>query len=150
MYMRHPSINLIKDNKSALYRSNFATLIFFRPKIPTTHKEFLDIIVPDKYSKTADQDDFLVFRDYLDEDETKSMTICLSGFAKDILRTHSTWMMDGTFRSCPAPYTQVSEYVKKGEVNNYLIAEVVFGCLGGGGKKGGGGIIFRQIIFYIF
>ena len=71
----------------------------------------MDIVIPEKYCKTADQDDFLVFRDYIDEDKTKSMTLCLSGFAKDILRTHSTWMMDGTFRSCPAPYSQVREYV---------------------------------------
>ena len=78
-----------------------------RPKLPSTHAHFMATEIPEKYIKTADGDEFLLLRDWTKEDQEKSMIVCLSGFGCDLLRSHSTWLMDGTFRSCPSPFYQV-------------------------------------------
>jgi len=67
--------------------------------------EFMSIFtaVPDKFSQTGDGVDFILFRDWTDDDKIQSMVICLSGFGADILRNHLIWLCDCTFKSTPAP-----------------------------------------------
>ena len=89
--------------KMALWRERNAANP--RPAIPSSHAEFMDQIIPDAYSKTADGEEFLLSREWVDD--SRSMCIFLSNFGADILRKHSTWCLDGTFKTCPLPFVQV-------------------------------------------
>ena len=93
--------------KMALWRKKLRISPTPRPRLPRTHEEFMNTTVPDEYSETADGDDLIIFRDWVEEDKTKCMVVCMSSFGADILRTHPVWMMDGTFSSTPPPFAQV-------------------------------------------
>ena len=91
------------------------------PKIPwdcMQIAEFMSIstAVPDKFSQTGDGGDLILFRDWTDDDKIQSMVICLSGFGADILRNHSVWLCDDTFKSTPGPFKQVK--------SNFLVFKV--------------------------
>ena len=63
--------------------------------------------VPDKYTKAADGGEFLRYKDYVDSEESQPLVIFMSQWGADILKNHSTWLFDGTFKSAPNPFTQV-------------------------------------------
>ena len=93
-----------------------------RPKIPSGHAEFMSTAVPDKYSQTRGGGGYLIlFRDWIDDDLTQSMVICLSGFGAHILCNHPVWLCDGTFKSTPDPFKQVKSKLKIAQkVNIYF------------------------------
>ena len=78
-----------------------------RPKIPESHLDIMDEQIPDKLTKTADGAEFLLLKSWTNEEETDSCLLFLSDWGAQILKTHSTWLMDGTFKSAPKPYSQV-------------------------------------------
>ena len=85
-----------------------------RPAIPNNHFDFMKYQMPVKYSRTADGGDFILKKAWINEEEHHSMTVFLSDWGANLLRTtHSTWFMDtGTFKTAPKPYTQVIYYNK--------------------------------------
>lgn len=78
-----------------------------RPQIPKTHQDFMDIIMPDSYSKTADKGTFLIHKSWVDIMQTKSMALFMSDWGAEVLRKHKIWLMDGTFKTTPAPFAQI-------------------------------------------
>ena len=79
-----------------------------RPKLPKSHEEYMSTEnIPDKYIKTADNGNFIIFQDWVDEAKTESMVMFMSDWGAEILKMHSTWLFDGTFQSCPAPFSQL-------------------------------------------
>ena len=78
-----------------------------RPKIPESHLDIMEEQIPDKLTKTADGAEFLILESWTNEEETESCLLFLSDWGAQILKTHSTWLMDGTFKSAPKPYSQV-------------------------------------------
>ena len=79
-----------------------------RPKIPKNHAEYMATEnVPDQYLKTADKGEFVIFKDWVDNEQTECMVMFMSDWGAQILKTHSTWLFDGTFNSCPAPFAQL-------------------------------------------
>lgn len=81
------------------------------PKIPRNHQDIMEIPqLPDKLTKTKDGQSFLLAQCWTNDDHEKSMMVFLSDYGADILRNAPTWLMDGTFKSSPTPFTQVSLY----------------------------------------
>ena len=68
-----------------------------RPKIPSSHEEYMTLQAADKYTRTADGGEFLFYKDWADSEKTVSMALFMSQWGAEILRTHSVWMFDGTF-----------------------------------------------------
>ena len=83
-----------------------------RPKIPSSHEEYMTLQAADKYTRTADGGEFLFYKDWADSEKTVSMALFMSQWGADILRTHSVWMFDGTFQTTPKPFSQVKENTK--------------------------------------
>ena len=63
--------------------------------------------IPDKYTKTAENGEFIIFKDWIDEAKTQCMVMFLSDWGANILKTHGTWLFDGTFLICPKPFSQL-------------------------------------------
>ena len=78
-----------------------------RPKLPSTFEEYMDTDIPDKFTKAADGGEFLIYKDWIDVECTQPMAIFMSKWAVEILKTHKTWLFDGTFKSAPVPFSQV-------------------------------------------
>ena len=79
-----------------------------RPKLPKTYAEYMATEnIPDKYTKTADNGSFIIFKDWIDDAKTQCMVMFVSDWGANILKTHSTWLFDGTFSSCPEPFSQL-------------------------------------------
>jgi len=78
------------------------------PKIPRNHQDIMEIQeLPDKITKTKDGQSFLLAQCWTNDDQEKSMMVFLSDYGASILRDAPTWLMDGTFKSAPTPFTQV-------------------------------------------
>ena len=78
-----------------------------RPPIPSNFQEFMETEIPEKYSRTADGGQFMVYREWIDDAKSLPLVIFISQWGADILARHSVWMFDGTFDSCPLPFAQV-------------------------------------------
>ena len=78
------------------------------PKLPRNFEDIINSQLPDKFTKTNDNGDFLILQSWTNDAEQDGLLVFLSDFGADILRTHSFWLLDGTFRSAPAPFTQVN------------------------------------------
>ena len=78
-----------------------------RPKIQHTFEDYMKTTASDDFTKTADGGEFMRFKDWIDSDKGECMVIFMSDWAINILKTHPTWLFDGTFRTAPAPFTQV-------------------------------------------
>ena len=63
--------------------------------------------VPDKFTKAADSGEFIVYKNFVDQELSQPLVMLVSQWAIDILRNHSTWLFDGAFKSAPTPFTQV-------------------------------------------
>ena len=79
------------------------------PKIPKSgdFASFMNGQFPDKFAKTNDGSDFLILQSWIDEIETEAMLVFLSDTGAQILKKHHVWLLDGTFRSAPSPFSQV-------------------------------------------
>ena len=64
-------------------------------------------VIADTFTKTADKREFIIFKDWVDEDEEEAMVMFMSDWGADILKHHSTWLFDGTYSACPVPSTQI-------------------------------------------
>ena len=54
-----------------------------RPKLPSTHSEYMETgDIPDQYTKTADKEDFIIFKDWVDEAKTECMVMFMLRFSK--------------------------------------------------------------------
>ena len=77
---------------------------------PDPPKSFADLFAgpfPDEYLKTADGSDFLLVKDYIDENMDKAFCIFMSPFGKQLLQTSRLWLADGTFFTAPPLFAQV-------------------------------------------
>ena len=77
------------------------------PPIPKGHKAFMEKPIWDKYSLTADGSPFLLKQCLVDEGESESMAVFLTSWSAEVLKRHDTWLVDGTFSTCPEPWSQV-------------------------------------------
>ena len=75
------------------------------PSLPTSFEEYMKTEVPENYRKAADGEEFLTFKDLVDQDQP--LVIFISQWAVGVLRNKRTWMFDGTFSSAPPPFSQV-------------------------------------------
>ena len=78
-----------------------------RPPLPTSFQDYMKTDVPDKFTKAADGGEFMVYKNFVDLELSQPLVMFVSQWAIDILRNHSTWLFDGTFKSAPKPFTQV-------------------------------------------
>ena len=79
-----------------------------RPTIPTTLREYMETeVIADTFTKTANKREFIIFKDWVDEDKEEAMVMFMSDWGADILKHHSTWLFDGTYSACPVPFTQI-------------------------------------------
>lgn len=78
-----------------------------RPRLPTLFEDYMNTDVLDKFTKAADGGEFLLYKDYVDSEKSQPLVIFMSQWGADILKNHSTWLFDGTFKSAPNPFTQV-------------------------------------------
>ena len=77
---------------------------------PDPPKSFADLFTapfPNEYSKTANGEDFLLLKDYVDENMDKAFCIFMSPFGKQLLQTSRLWLADGTFFTAPPLFAQV-------------------------------------------
>ena len=58
----------------------------------------------DRYSKTADGQQFLQAVKWIDGPDSQALLLFISEHGKEVLRTSTTWTMDGTFATCPDRY----------------------------------------------
>ena len=75
-----------------------------RPKNPKSLDELIS--VPVKFAKTVDSLPFLRFSGWLDEDQSEYMLLFISDYGKQMLSQSPVWGCDGTFATCPAPFSQ--------------------------------------------
>jgi hypothetical protein len=79
------------------------------PQLPKSHDDVMKTDIPQKFSKTADNREFLILKAWTNATEMESALVFMSDSAADIMRRAPTWLMDGTFKTRPAPYYQVNK-----------------------------------------
>ena len=77
------------------------------PTIPKTFADLFNGPFPDKYSKASDGSNFLLMKDFVDENSDKAFVIFLSSFGVQLLKMAKLWLSDGTFFTAPAPFAQI-------------------------------------------
>ena len=82
------------------------------PKLPKNFEDIIGCQLPEKFTQTNDSGEFLILQSWTDNFEQAGLLVFLSDLGANILKTHSLWLMDGTFRSIPAPFSQVGFHVK--------------------------------------
>ena len=93
--------------KLALYRKK--AKVNPAPHIPKTYDEIINATLSAKYTQTHDGADFLRSQCWTTDSEDKGMIMFQSDFSAELLKTHSTWLLDGTFKSVPKPFAQVHD-----------------------------------------
>ena len=57
-----------------------------RPKLPKTHDDYMNTEnIPDTYTRTADNGDFIIFKDWIDEAKTECMKKKMFGWFRIFL-----------------------------------------------------------------
>ena len=70
------------------------------PTIPKSHDDVMDQQFPDILQQTCDKQDFLVYKDWVNAQETLSMLVFLSDWGANVMKNSTTiWYLDGTFRT---------------------------------------------------
>ena len=77
------------------------------PKLPKSYEDIIDSILPREFTQTNDKGDFLILQSWTNEAKDEGLLVFLSDFGASILKRHSLWLLDGTFKSTPAPFKQV-------------------------------------------
>ena len=79
------------------------------PPIPKAgdFASFMSITFPEKFAKTHDGAEFLRMKCWTNDDEDQAMLVFISDTGAHVLRTHKVWLLDGTFSTAPAPFSQV-------------------------------------------
>ena len=77
------------------------------PPVPRSFSDFFNGPLPEKFRKTSDGSDFLMIKDFVDENSNKAFLIFMSPFGKTLLKTAHLWLADGTFMTAPEPFVQV-------------------------------------------
>ena len=77
------------------------------PKLPKSYEDIIDSILPKEFTQTNDKGDFLILQSWTNEAKDGGLLVFLSDFGASILKRHSLWLLDGTFKSTPAPFKQV-------------------------------------------
>ena len=75
-------------------------------KILKSHLDIMEEQIPDQ-SKTADGAELLIPKSWTNEEETDSCLLFQSEGGAQLFKTHSMWLMDGTFKSASKPSSQV-------------------------------------------
>lgn len=79
-------------------------------KLPKTFEDFMSTGgIPDKFSKTSYGGKFLVHKEYV---YGEPFVVFISDWGANNLKTHHTWIFDGTFKSCPKLFSQVQLWIK--------------------------------------
>ena len=55
------------------------------PKLPTNFDEYMNTEIPDKYTKTADGQEFLIYKDWIDAGKQKPVVMFISQWGAEIL-----------------------------------------------------------------
>ena len=76
---------------------------------PVVPLQFEDLFVPfpEKYTTTADGDNFLLMKDLVSENSDAAMVMFMSPFGRQLLQSSKFWLADGTFWTAPPPFTQI-------------------------------------------
>lgn len=77
------------------------------PEPPKTFADMVSARFPEEYSKTSNGSNFLLVKDFIDENSDKAFCIFMSPFGKQLLTTSRLWLADGTFFTAPPPFAQV-------------------------------------------
>ena len=78
-----------------------------QPEVPATFSDLMAQPFPEKYQKTSDGSQFLVLRDFVDENTTNGFLLFMSPFGNQLLKSAKVWLVDGTFWTAPDPFQQV-------------------------------------------
>jgi len=78
-----------------------------QPEVPETFSELMSKPFPEKYQKTSDGSQFLLTRDFIDENSEKGFLLFMSPFGQQLLKSAKVWMADGTFWTAPEPFQQI-------------------------------------------
>ena len=98
--------------------------------VPVSLEAILSSPLPDQYSKTASGDQFLIWKDYVsDEDPSKAFLVFLSPLAKEILRVSRHWESDGTFKTVPRPFQDGQIYIVFAQLSTGELLPCVFSLL---------------------
>ena len=74
-----------------------------RPELPKSFEEYMNIELNTKFTQAADGGEFMFHKDWVDNERTQPLVMFMSRWSADILKTHSVWLFDGTFKSAPPP-----------------------------------------------
>lgn len=77
------------------------------PEVPRTFDEVIPMI-PEAMKMTGAGDRFLRFADRVDPNLEPTMLMFMSPFGRELLNSSSKFFADGTFKTCPPPFAQVS------------------------------------------
>ena len=74
--------------------------------VPMTMLEILKKPLPEQYSVTELGDPFLVLKDTVDDsNRNKCILVFMSPLQKELARLAKRWYADGTFKTCPPPFS---------------------------------------------
>jgi len=92
-----------------------------QPCIPHSYEELAEL--PEDFKKTANGNPFLVFNDWVSEDDpTKKAMVFLTDNGKNMLTNSKEWYLDGTFSTAPELFSQVFVITCKLETGDVLPA----------------------------
>ena len=77
------------------------------PSIPKDFTALMDMEIPEKFKTTNDGGSFLAAQCWTNEEENRAIMFFMSEAGCNIMKTHGSYMFDGTFKSCPDPFAQV-------------------------------------------
>ena len=84
-------------------------------EVPLSMEEISLNVLPEIYTVTESGDPFLVIKDNVNElDRSTCFLVFMSPIQKEILRKSRKWCWDGTFKTCPFPFTVANG--RKGQV----------------------------------
>ena len=95
-----------------------------RPELPKSFEEYMNIELPTKFTQAADGGEFMFHKDWVDNERTQPLVMFMSRWSADILKTHSVWLFDGTFKSAPPPFSQVKYLCEKIYISNLILKKL--------------------------
>ena len=90
----------------ALTRKKRAAKGYSAANIPTTAEEFMQFL-PKRFTVTSTGEPFLAHKEYTDDEGEDCILIFISDHGKFILSKSEEIFIDGTFDTCPLPFSQI-------------------------------------------